>query len=116
VPLTASLFPQGSVMSLSGETVRWTQVMELREGMLTFEVTDGTSSSWGSFGGQGYLKASVATPLSDLNGYDPAVSVANSGVSYGGNRVESLTLKAVRLFTATGEELADTTPRVVHPK
>jgi len=114
VPLTDRRFPNGNILSTAGEVIRWTQALELSGGMLTFEITDGTSTTWGSFGGQGYLKSSIATSLADLNAYDPAVSVEHSGVSYAGNRVVWLALKCVRAYTATGEEVEDATVRVVH--
>jgi hypothetical protein len=106
--------PTQAVLSHADEVIRWTQKMELADGMLNFEIVDGSSTTWGSFGGQGYLKAAVASNLESLNGYNPAVSVENSGVSYAANRVQSLVLKRVRLITADGEVLEDTTPRVVH--
>jgi hypothetical protein len=104
-----------SKLQNAGETVTWTQVMKLHEGQLHFRVINGSSSSWGSFGNWPYLRVSVATSLSTLSDYDPAVSVDNSGVSYAGNRVTSLTLKRVRRYLANGE-LHDqiTTPFVVH--
>lgn len=107
-------FPNTAVLATPGEVIRWTQSMKLEGGNLTFEVTAGTSTTWGTFGGQGYLKATVATALSNLNGYSPAVSAANSGVSYAANRVQSLTLKRVRYVTSTGQQTEDDTARVVH--
>jgi len=87
--------------------------MRLADGNLVFEVTQGTSTTWGSFGGQGYLTASLNTTLAGLNAYHPAVSVAHSRIGYAANRVQSLVLKAVRLTTSAGQVLEDTTPRVV---
>lgn len=108
-------FPIQAVMSTPGEVVSWTQSMSIQGCGLTFEVKNGTSSTWGSFGGQGYLKPyPVQTSLSDLNGYSPELSVANSGVSYAANRVQSLVLKRVRVTFSTGETVEDATPRVVH--
>ena len=114
VPMSDRKFPDGNVMSQTGETVIWTQSMELDNGILSFEIRSGNSTTWGSFGGQGYLKSSVPSPLESLNSYDPAVSAENSGVGYAGNRVDSLVLKKVRLYTSDGAVLEDTTPRVVH--
>jgi hypothetical protein len=90
--------------------------MEIAGSFLLFEITNGSSTTWGSFGGQGYLKASVPTTLANLNTYNPDVSVQNSGVSYAANRVESLTLKGVRLFLSTEEQLNDTTSRIVYTR
>lgn len=101
-------------LATAGETVTWTQTMDLEGSYLAFELKDGASSTWGSFGRYGYLRTYATTSLTNLNGYHPDVSVANSGIGFAGNRVTSLVLKEVRLITASGETLRDTTPRVVH--
>ncbi len=114
VPMVERRFPDQSVLQHVGEVIRWTQVMSLDGNVLTFEVINGTSTTWGNFGGQGYLKDTALTTLGDLNAYSPNVSVTNSGVSYAANRVQSLVLKRVRYFTSTGEMIEDDTARVVH--
>ena len=48
------------------DVVSWTQSMSLSEGLLVYEVTNGSSQRWGTFG-TGELKASVASNLSNLN-------------------------------------------------
>lgn len=106
--------PNTAVMQTPGETVRWTQTMQVSGGMLIFEIVGGSSATWGSFGGQGYLKAIVATSLADLAGYSPQVSARYSGVSYAGNRVASLVLVRVRRIDQNGQVVEDNTPRVVH--
>jgi hypothetical protein len=88
--------------------------MHLSGGMLTFEIVGGSSATWGAFGGQGYLKASTATGLTDLGGYSPQVSASYSGVSYASNRVASLVLRRVRKITQNGQVQEDSTPRVVY--
>ncbi len=108
-------FPNRNVLVQPGETVLWTQSLEVQDGHLTFEITNGNSGTWDDFGGQGYLKAILATELTDLSSYSPAVSVGDSGVGYGGNRVSSLVLKSVRVYLSTGEVTEDNTLRVVHP-
>lgn len=114
-PVSQRKFPNESVLATAGETICWTQSLEIVEGNLVMEIIDGSSTTWGSFGGQGYLKATVNTTLADINAYDPAVSIAHSGVSYAANRVQSLVLKSVRLTTSTGEVLVqDDYPRTVH--
>lgn len=103
LPQLSRKFPNCAIMAQAGETVSWTQSMALENGMLVFETLGGSSATWGNFGGQGYLKASVDPALANLNGYSPTVSVENSGISYAANRVQSLVLRRVRLFTSTGE-------------
>jgi hypothetical protein len=115
-PLVSRKFPNGAVMQQAGETVRWTQNMSLGGGLLSFEITGGSSTSWGSFGGQGYLKATVATSLENLNAYSPSVSTDNSGVGYAANRVQSLTLRKVRLVTSAGQVLETEPLCSVYPK
>ncbi|MCR4416030.1 MAG: hypothetical protein NUV77_26740 [Thermoguttaceae bacterium] len=106
--------PSAAVMSTAGETVRWTQVMRVADGVVVFEVVNGSSATWGAFGGSGYLKLFVPAGLGDLNAYSPEVSVQHSGVGFAGNRVQSLVLKRVRYQLSTGEVLEDGTARVVH--
>jgi hypothetical protein len=106
--------PNQAILATPNETIRWTQVMRLREGNIAFKVINGTSTTWGSFGNNRELRIALASSLADLNGYDPEVSVKNSGVSFGANRVSSLVLKRVRTFTSTGEVTEDANPRVVH--
>jgi len=100
-----------SVMSTAHETIRWTQAMTLVDGQIVFEVINGSSHTWGSFGDSNRLATALPTELSNLNGYSPSLSIANSGVGYASNRVRSLVLKRVRCITATGDVLEDDTER-----
>lgn len=102
-------------LSLAGETITWTQAMEIREGTLTFEILNGQSLAWGQFGAEGSLKLVLPTALSNLNDYRPETSAANSGVGFAGNRVQSLKLKAVRFFLSTGEQRVSELSRTVYP-
>lgn len=106
--------PITALMNTPGETVSWTQSMMTNGSNLVFEVLNGRSTTWGGFGGQGYLQAVVSATVASLNGYQPEVSVSNSSVGYAGNRVQSLVLKRVRYFTTDGQILVDNTPRVAH--
>jgi hypothetical protein len=101
------------VLGNPDETITWTQVMEISGGVLRFTVSGGQSATWGSFGGED-LKTEVPTALANLNQYDPLVSIDHSAVGYAGNRVKSLTLKRVRIVSATGDTAEDTTVRVIH--
>ena len=114
VPLCDRKFPSYAILAQAGETIRWTQSVELDDGKLIFEIKDGTSTTWGGFGGQGYLKAVVDTTLTSLNAYRPEISANNSGINYAENRVQSLILKRVRAYTSTGEMIEHDTARVVH--
>jgi hypothetical protein len=113
-PLQTKNFSNTHVLSHAGETVRWTNTMELKDGLLTFEIVNGHSATWGEFGNQGSLKAVVNSTLSNLNGYSPSVSVENSSIGFASNRVQSLVLLRVRQISSTGVITEDTTPRIVH--
>jgi hypothetical protein len=112
--LVSKRAPNQAVLATPGETIRWTQLMEISDNKLSFDIINGHSTTWGDFGGDGTLKATVTTNLANLNAYSPDVSVAESGVSYASNRVQSLVLKRIRAYDASGTMLEDTTPRVVH--
>jgi hypothetical protein len=114
VPLLSDDDPHNEVMNTTGETVTWTQQMTLQNGVLTVAV-NGNSQTWGAFGGGGALQASVSASFANLNGYRPSTSIANSGVSFAPNRVQSLTLTAVRYYTSDGQVIVDNQPRVAFP-
>ena len=102
------------IMSRENETVTWTTSMSLADGRLTFEIVNGQSETWNAFGGDGSrLRVSQMTTLLNLNGYDPEVSIANSGVGYASNRVQSMTLKRVRVTMSDGTVVVNDTPRNV---
>lgn len=93
-----------SVMHHESETVTWAQRISLVDGELKFEVVDGNSQTWGTFGTNGEMSLSVPTELTRLNNYRPAVSLEQSGISYAGNRVSSLVLTRLEWQTDDGEE------------
>lgn len=110
-------FPDTGMLGTSGETITWTQSMSMSDGVLSFQVTNGRSETWGDFGGTDDELLSVNTSLVNLNGYDSNVSLANSGVSFATNLVRSLTLEAVRWYDVNGTLIQqNTTPQVVHPQ
>jgi hypothetical protein len=114
-PLLSDDDPHDEVMTTSGEKVTWTQQMTLQNGVLTVAIVNGTSQTWGAFGGGSALQASVAASFTNLNGYSPNTSIANSGVSFAPNRVQSLTLTAVRYYTSDGQVIVDNQVRVAFP-
>jgi hypothetical protein len=106
-------YPSDDTLQHDSETVTWTQRLSVSGGFLKFEVVNGDSVTWGHFGGSPLTVSTVAT-MENLNSYDPAVSVANSGVGYASNRVHSLKLKAVRCYSAAGLVSEDSASRVVY--
>lgn len=120
-PIEYSNSVHTQIMATTGETVTWTQTMTWQNNAITFQVVNGQSQTWGTFGGngvgQGRLILSLNTSLANLDGYSPDVSLNNSGVSYASNQVVSLTLMAVRYYDVNGKLINQiTTPQVVHPQ
>lgn len=99
------------------EEIRYTSVMSIQDGNLVFEILNGTSSSWGTFG-SGELKLQYPTWRDQLNFYSPEFSVYNSRIGYASHRVRNFTLERVRYYSQTGGGLilntTDNTPRVLH--
>jgi hypothetical protein len=91
-----------AALNQNGDVVQWVQRLAVNDGTLTYEVVDGSSSSWGSFGGD-ELGFSVPTSLESLSGYRPAISLTESQVGYAGNRVQRLLLKKLVWQTDDGE-------------
>jgi len=84
------------------ETIRWVQRLWLDDGVLNFQVREGSSETWNTFGGDD-LTLHTTTQLNSLNKYRPAVSLAESQVGYAENRVNSLTLTKLVWVTDDGE-------------
>jgi hypothetical protein len=114
VPAATRTQKDGQNLVHDNEVVTWTQIMELDDGELTFDIDDGASQSWGTFG-NGVI-ATVSTSLTNLNAYNPLVSVNGSGVGFSSNRVTSLKLKKVKVHLSTGQVVEDNTVKVAFPK
>jgi hypothetical protein len=100
-------------LSSTAETVKWTQALETDGAVLTFEIVNGESVTWGAFGGTS-LRIQGTAPVPVLNAYDTNVSVKNSLVSFGANRVKELVITQVRYYGAEGLLGVDANPRVVY--
>ena len=112
--LTRKSIENNSSLSNDNEVVAWTSRMKLTSNSLAFTIVNGTSTTWGTFGGGTALHSAYGTSLTSLNGYSPDFSVANSGIGFASNRVQSLKLKCVRYTLANGNVVTDNTVRVVH--
>lgn len=99
-------------LSNSAETVKWTQVLKANGTSVSFQIKDGQSSTWGSFGGES-MTISTGGVYSNLNGYSAGLSRSNSWISFGRNRVKLLVIKQVRKYGAEGLISVDSTPKVV---
>jgi len=109
--LTASRSLEFAQLNTYAETIRWTQGLETDGSTLTFEVKDGSSATWGSFGHD--MRLSYAANLPSLSGYSTDFSVENSGPTYGSNRVDRMTISEVRYYGASGLLYVDSNPKVV---
>eukprot|EP00913_Durusdinium_trenchii_P008366 g7859.t1 len=94
--------PDHEVLSTVEETVKFTMRMKVDNGCLHFEVVNGTSETWGNFGGQGYLKTSVATGITHLGNYNKTTSTKHSKIGFAKHRVKCLKRTAIRYYSATG--------------
>lgn len=95
------------------EVIRYTSAVSIVDGNLVFEIINGTSESWGTFG-TGELKLQTTTWRDHLNWYDPNFSTYNSRIGFASHRVRNFTLERVRYYSATGLKSTDDTPRVLH--
>jgi hypothetical protein len=80
---------------------------------LVFEIINGTSESWGSFG-NGEMKLQVETWRDHLNWYDPEFTTHNSRIGFASHRVRNFTLERIRYYSANGLKSTDDAPRVLH--
>ncbi|MFM9963259.1 MAG: hypothetical protein ACKV2Q_18780 [Planctomycetaceae bacterium] len=100
-------------LHLIDEEIRYTSVISVIDGKLVFEIINGSSESWGSFG-TGELKLEVDTWRSHLNQYSPEFTVENSRIGFASHRVRRFTLERIRYFSAHGLQSTDDMPRVLH--
>jgi hypothetical protein len=104
----------GSKLSTTAETIRWTQSLTTDGTNLSFIITNGDSTTWGTFGYPAQnMKVQGAANLPSLDSYSPDVSVSNSCITFGSNRVVALRIKEVRRYGSSGLLSRDQTPRVV---
>jgi hypothetical protein len=100
---------ESGTLSLANEVITWVQRLTVDEGQLTFGIHNGSSETWGGFGGWD-LQISTPTSLTGLNAYRPAVSLTESQVSYAENRVSSLVLKKLVWHTDDGQVFEQNAP------
>jgi hypothetical protein len=107
--------PRYSELNTSGEVITYTMRLQLTNGNVLFDVRNGSSTTWGTFGGQGYLTTGASTTQTSLSLYDPAVSVKNSRVSFAKHRVKRFGILRTRYYTHDNVLLStDETDRMVH--
>jgi hypothetical protein len=102
-------------LATPGERIKYTMRMSIEDGVLKFGVRNGTSQTWGAFGGTSeQWNSGVISQYSNLDLYSPAISTKYSRVGYAANRVQKFSLKEVRYYR--NEELIqkDTAEKIVH--
>jgi hypothetical protein len=90
--------PTDRTLERKRELIRWTQVVEIQDGWVTFSIKELSSQSLGQFVNEPLLRVSMPTSLADLSAYSPSRSVNDACVPYALNRVYSMTLKSVRYY------------------
>lgn len=95
------------------EEIRYTSVMSVDNYKLTFEIINGSSQTWGTFG-TGEIKLQSWTWRNHLNQYSPEFSVENSRIGFASHRVRRFILERVRYYSSNGLQNTDDTPRVLH--
>lgn len=100
-------------LRFTDEEITYTSVMRVEDNELVFEVINGTSSTWGSFG-MGELIVRYPSWRNHLNHYDPDCSAYNSRIGWSSYEVRSFVLQRARCYSNSGLESTDNTPRVLH--
>jgi hypothetical protein len=80
--------------------------MAVIQNKVLFAVRDGHGQEWGSFGGPEYLVKITPSPVADLSEYHPQKSLDSVDIGFGANRVDSVTLREVRVFYTDGRMVA----------
>lgn len=108
--------PRYDQLSTSAETITWTQAIFVNDGIMGFQLLNGSSQTWGTFGGSSDTRLIGSVPVSNLNNYSPDASVRNSVISYGANRVNRLRILHIRYYNSNGDLIAqDNNSRQVYP-
>jgi hypothetical protein len=113
--LTTTDVPNSSaILNTIGERVNWTTRLSVSKGILTAELFNLSSTTWGNSTGKNTI-ASVSAPtsLAGLDSYDPNVTCQNSGVEVGNTRVQKLTLRKTRIYTGKQKSVETSLDRVI---
>jgi hypothetical protein len=97
-----------------GERINWTTRLSINNGVLTAEVFNFSSTTWGNSSGKTTIASiSAPTSLNDLSNYDPNVTCVHTGVEFGSMRVQKLMLRKARVFTGKQKSVDTSLERVV---
>jgi hypothetical protein len=96
------------------EVIKYTMTQRVSNGVITFEVKNGTGLTWPLFGNGGF-SLKVSTSQDSIPNYSPETSVKFSKVGFAKHRVKKFALKESRSYGPNGSLISrDTTERVVH--
>jgi hypothetical protein len=96
-----------------GEVVTFTTSMRATDGIMHFQVANGNSETWGTFGEGNSLRIVAGGQAESFAEYSPEASVHFSRVGFGGNRVKRFVLKKVRYYHQQTLVATDDTERDV---
>lgn len=95
----------GIRLGTPNEVISWTSYVQTTSSGLAFGIKDGSSTSFGSFGGNtDYVHVSNGQIGSgSIGNYSYLSSLQNSGVPFSNNRVQHLRLKKIRIIELSGQ-------------
>jgi hypothetical protein len=96
------------------ERIQFTCRTELYSDRLKLEIANGSSLTFGTFGGTRSYRVRLYSTRENLNSYDPDMSIEQSRVTFGANRVNRYVRVAIRHYADDGTIFVDETDRVVH--
>lgn len=100
-------------LSLKYDRVEYTVSLALTANAVQIALSKGKSKSWGRFATTPIV-ASVPVLNPSLADYDPNVSVANTSINHGANRVALMYMMATRSYSGETLVSEDRTPRILH--
>ncbi|MCM2374985.1 hypothetical protein [Aporhodopirellula aestuarii] len=101
-PVSEARSLTGALLTHDGDVIRWTSVLMVRNGDFYFAIKNGTSKSWGEFGGPEYLLQVPAGEVQNLSKYSPRQSIGDVDIGFGRNRVKSLSIRRIRAYREDG--------------
>lgn len=115
-PIHVHNHPANGLLSHDNETITFTMSMRITDSQqLRFEVLNGTSATWGNFGGaNGQLRCAAWTSMTDLHAYNSQTALQQSRVGYASHRVKKLARTAVRYYAGDTLVATDSTEKIVH--
>lgn len=100
-------------LSLKYDRLEYTVSLAVNASQIQIGLSNGKSKSWGRF-----ARTPIVTNVPVLNpslaNYNPDISVANTSINHGANRVALMYMMAVRTYSGDTLISEDKTPRVLH--